>query len=311
MSAAAGPPPLDPAVAGDVLAGAAEPGSARAAALGRIRLGWLRFSASPAAMIGLGIIAVLVLSGIFAPWIVPQDPYAQSLPDQLRPPSAQHWFGTDEFGRDIFSRVVQGTRVTLLIVLLVAALAAPIGLAIGCAAGYLGGRVDAVLMRLTDIALAFPRLVLALAFVAALGPGLDHAILAIALTGWPPYARLARAEALTLRRSDYIAAVRLLGASPARIILRHVLPLCLPSLLVRATLDMAGVILIAAGLGFLGLGAQPPTAEWGAMLSAGREYLLTAWWVATIPGLAIFFTSMGFNLLGDGLRDLLDPRQAG
>ena len=288
-----------------------EPASDREALLGRLRSGWLRFSASPSAMIGLTIIGTLVLCAILAPWIIPQNPYVQSLPDQLQAPSAAHPFGTDEFGRDILSRIIQGTRVTLLIVLLVAGIAAPIGLAIGCAAGYLGGWVDTVLMRLTDIALAFPRLVLALAFVASLGPGLDHAILAIALTGWPPYARLARAEALTLRNSDYIAAVRLLGASPARIILRHIVPLCLPSLLVRATLDMAGVILIAAGLGFLGLGAQPPTAEWGAMLSAGREYLLTAWWVATIPGLAIFVTSMGFNLLGDGLRDLLDPRQAG
>jgi len=286
-----------------------EPTSTRAAFLGRLRDGWLVFAASPAALAGLGIILLLLLTGIFAPWIAPYDPYAQSLPDQFKPPSAAHWFGTDEFGRDIFSRITYGARVTVFIVLLVAVIAAPLGLAIGCVAGYLGGRVDAVLMRLTDIALAFPRLVLALAFVASLGPGLDHAILAIALTGWPPYARLARAEAMTLRNSDYIAAVRLLGASPLRIILRHVVPLCLPSLLVRATLDMAGVILIAAGLGFLGLGAQPPTAEWGAMLSAGREYLLTAWWVATIPGLAIFVVSMGFNLLGDGLRDVLDPRQ--
>ena len=288
----------------------AEPASATAAFLRRLREAWLVFASSPSALAGLAIIALLLLTGLLAPWIAPYDPFLQSLPDQLKPPSAAHWFGTDEFGRDIFSRIIHGARITVAIVLLVALIAAPVGLAIGCAAGYLGGRVDAVLMRLTDIALAFPRLVLALAFVASMGPGLDHAILAIALTGWPPYARLARAEAMTLRRSDYIAAVRLLGASPGRIILRHVVPLCLPSLLVRATLDMAGIILIAAGLGFLGLGAQPPTAEWGAMLSAGREYLLTAWWVATIPGLTIFLVSMGFNLLGDGLRDVLDPRQA-
>jgi len=289
---------------------ALEPGSTTSALRARLRDGWLIFAASPAALVGLVIILLLVLTGLLAPFIAPYDPYAQSLPDQLKPPSATHWFGTDEFGRDILSRIIYGARVTVGIVLLVVIIAAPIGLAIGCAAGYIGGRVDSVLMRLTDIALAFPRLVLALAFVASLGPGLDHAILAIALTGWPPYARLARAEALTLRNSDYIAAVRLLGASPARIVLLHVLPLCLPSLLVRATLDMAGIILIAAGLGFLGLGAQPPTAEWGAMLSAGRDYLLTAWWVATIPGLAIFVVSMGFNLMGDGLRDVLDPRQA-
>ena len=165
-------------------------------------------------------------------------------------------------------------------------------------------------MRLTDTALAFPRVVLALAIVAALGPGLANAILAIALTAWPPYARIARAETLTIRNSDYIAALRLLGASPATLILTQIVPLCLPSLIVRATLDMAGVILIAAGLGFLGLGAQPPTPEWGAMLSSGRNFLLNAWWVATVPGLAIFLASMGFNLLGDGLRDVLDPRSA-
>jgi peptide/nickel transport system permease protein len=165
-------------------------------------------------------------------------------------------------------------------------------------------------MRLTDIFLAFPRLILALAFVAALGPGVENAVLAIALTAWPPYARVARAETLTVRRSDYISAIQLVGAGPARIILGHIMPMCLSSLIVRVTLDMAGVILIAAGLGFLGLGAQPPLAEWGAMISSGRIYLLDQWWVATMPGLAIFVVSLGFNLLGDGLRDVLDPRSA-
>ena len=285
------------------------PGSPREALLARLYMSWLNLCASRAALSGLIIVGLLVTIGALAPVLSPYNPFAQDLAAQLQPPTRLHWLGTDEFGRDILSRLIYGARVTVYIVLLVAMIAAPLGLAIGCSAGYLGGWVDTVLMRATDIALAFPRLVLALAFVAALGPGLDHAIVAIALTGWPPYARVARAEALTLRNSDYIAAVRLLGASRWRIVLRHVVPLCLPSLLVRATLDMAGVILLAAGLGFLGLGAQPPTAEWGAMLSSGREYLLTAWWVATIPGLAIFLVSMGFNLLGDGLRDVLDPRQ--
>jgi peptide/nickel transport system permease protein len=277
---------------------------------GRAYVGWLGFRSSPAALAGLLIVGALVLCAIFAPWLATHDPYAQDLRNMLAPPSAAHWLGTDELGRDIWSRVVHGARVTLGIVFTVAILAAPIGLAIGCTAGYLGGRVDRVLMRMTDIALAFPRLVLALAFVAAMRPSLENAVIAIALTAWPPYARLARAETMVLRGSDYIAAVRLAGAGPARIVLRQIVPLCMPSLIVRVTLDMAGVILIAAGLGFLGLGAQPPTAEWGAMLSNGRDFLLDAWWVATMPGLAIFITSLGFNLLGDGLRDALDPRRS-
>lgn len=286
------------------------PASRWQARCGRAYLGWLGFRSSPAALAGLTIIGALVACALFAPWLATHDPYAQDLRNMLAPPSAAHWFGTDELGRDIWSRVVYGARVTLGIVFTVAILAAPIGLAIGCTAGYLGGVVDRVLMRITDIALAFPRLVLALAFVAAMRPSLQNAVIAIALTAWPPYARLARAETLVLRGSDYIAAVRLAGAGPARIVLRQIVPLCLPSLIVRVTLDMAGVILIAAGLGFLGLGAQPPTAEWGAMLSNGRDFLLDAWWVATMPGLAIFLTSLGFNLLGDGLRDALDPRRS-
>jgi len=182
------------------------------------------------------------------------------------------------------------------------------GLIVGTVAGYAGGWIDAVLMRMTDVFLAFPRLILALAFVAALGPGIGNAVLAIALTSWPPYARIARAETLTIRNSDFIAAIRLQGASPPRIVVGHVMPLCLSSVIVRVTLDMAGIILTAAGLGFLGLGAQPPLPEWGAMISTGRQFILDQWWVAAMPGLAIFTVSLGFNLLGDGLRDALDPR---
>jgi len=189
---------------------------------------------------------------------------------------------------------------------------APIfGLIVGTAAGYFGGLIDQVLMRITDIFLAFPRLILALALVAALGPGIENAILAIALTAWPPYARVARAETITVRRADHIAAIRLQGAGAPRIIFGHVMPLCLSSVIIRVTLDMAGIILTAAGLGFLGLGAQPPLPEWGLMISSGRKFLFEQWWVATIPGLAIFIVSLGFNLLGDGLRDVLDPRSAG
>ncbi|MWD26374.1 ABC transporter permease subunit [Aquicoccus sp. SCR17] len=286
-----------------------EPHSSAEARLAQLWRGAEMLWASPAALTGVAIIAALVVVALLAPLLAPYGPYAQNLANQLQPPSAEHLLGTDEFGRDIFSRIIFGTRFTLYIVMLVALIAAPAGLLIGASSGYLGGWFDTLAMRITDIALAFPRLILALAFVTAFGPGLNNAILAIALTGWPPYVRIARAEALTIRRSDYIAAIELMGASRLRIILLHVVPLCLPSLFVRLTLDMAGVILIAAGLGFLGLGAQPPAAEWGVMLSSGKEYMLSAWWAATFPGLAIFFVCMGFNLLGDGLRDILDPRQ--
>jgi peptide/nickel transport system permease protein len=219
-----------------------------------------------------------------------------------------HWFGTDDQGRDIFSRILHGAGITLTVVVMVAVLAAPIGLLVGTVSGYAGGRIDAVLMRVTDIFLAFPRLILALAFVAALGPGIENAVIAIAITSWPPYARIARAETLTIRRAEYIEAVRLMGAGPWRIIWRHVMPLCLSSVIVRVTLDMAGIILTAAGLGFLGLGAQPPMPEWGAMIANGRQFVLDQWWVAAAPGAAIFLVSLAFNLLGDGLRDALDPK---
>ena len=274
-------------------------------------LSWLRFRRNPLAMIGLFISLALIFMSIFAPLLAPYDPIAQSLPDRLQPPfSPGHWMGTDDFGRDIWSRILYGSRITLYIVLLVILTAPVVGLMIGTVAGYFGGWVDAVLMRITDIFLAFPKLILALALVAVLGPGMVNAVLAIALTSWPPYARVARAETLTVRNSDYIAATRLQGASALRLIWGHVMPMCLPSVIIRVTLDMAGVILTAAGLGFLGLGVQPPLPEWGLMISAGRKFLFEQWWVATMPGLAIFIVSLGFNLLGDGLRDVLDPRSA-
>jgi peptide/nickel transport system permease protein len=272
-------------------------------------LGWLSLTRNPLALLGLGILVVLIAVSALAPWIAPHDPLAQELTNRLQPPgSPDHLFGTDELGRDILSRIIHGASITLYIVTLVAVTAPVVGLVIGTLAGYVGGWTDTVLMRLTDIFLAFPRLVLALAFVAALGPGIENAVLAIAITSWPPYARLARAETLTVRHQDYISAIRLQGASATRIIAGHVMPLCLSSVIVRVTLDMAGIILTAAGLGFLGLGAQPPIPEWGAMISSGRKFLLDQWWVATMPGLAIFIVSLGFNLLGDGLRDILDPR---
>ena len=285
------------------------PQSRLQAKLGRAYVTWRRFSSNWLAVAGLAVIIALVLVAIFADLIAPYSPVIGDLKGaRLLPPSATHWFGTDDLGRDIFSRIVYGSRLTLFVVVLVAVIAAPIGLLVGTVAGYAGGWIDAVLMRITDIFLAFPKLILALAFVAALGPGIENAVIAIAITSWPPYARIARAETLTVRNSDYIAAVQLMGASPFRIVLRHIMPLCLSSLIVRVTLDMAGIILTAAGLGFLGLGAQPPLPEWGAMIASGRRFILDQWWVAGMPGLAILVVSLGFNLLGDGLRDALDPR---
>ncbi|HEY8381442.1 MAG TPA: ABC transporter permease [Microvirga sp.] len=289
-----------------------EPSSPWQARLGRFYLGWLAFSRNPLAVLGLVIVALLVVVGVFADWLAPYNPVVGGdlRTQRLLPPSGTYWFGTDDQARDILSRLIHGARITLGVVALVAVIATPVGLLVGTVAGYMGGWVDRVLMRVTDIFLAFPRLILALAFVAALGPGIENAVIAIAITIWPPYARIARAETLTIRNSDFIAAVKLQGASTPRIILHHVVPLCLSSLIVRVTLDMAGIILTAAGLGFLGLGAQPPQPEWGAMIASGRNYLIDQWWVAAVPGIAIFVVSLGFNLLGDGLRDVLDPKAA-
>ena len=288
------------------------PQSRLQARLGRAYVAWRRFTANRLAVVGLAIILGLIVLAVFAPVLAPHSPYVGDLANaRLMTPGPGHWLGTDDQGRDILSRLIYGSRLTLQVVVLVAVIAAPIGLLVGTVAGYAGGWVDAVLMRITDIFLAFPKLVLALAFVAALGPGIGNAIIAIAITSWPPYARIARAETLTVRNSDYILAVRLMGASPWRIVLRHIMPLCISSLIVRVTLDMAGIILTAAGLGFLGLGAQPPLPEWGAMIASGRRFILDQWWVAAMPGFAILIVSLGFNLLGDGLRDALDPRGSG
>ncbi|KNY35332.1 nickel transporter permease [Agrobacterium sp. SUL3] len=269
---------------------------------------WLNLKSNPLAVIGLTIIVLFIALSLLAPFIAPYDPAAQNLGNRLAFPDATHWFGTDELGRDILSRILYGGRVTLGMVIAVVVLVAPIGLAIGCIAGYFGGIVDTVLMRVTDVFLAFPRLILALAFVAALKPGVESAVLAIALTAWPPYARLARAETMTVRGSDFVAAYRLTGASAWRIIARHIAPLCVPSLIVRITLDMSSIIITAASLGFLGMGAQPPSPEWGAMIATAKRFIFEQWWVATIPGIAIFLVSLAFNFLGDGLRDVLDPK---
>ena len=285
------------------------PTSRRHARLANLYQGWLTLRANSMAMFGLCILLALLLVALLAPVLSPHDPFEQSLSNRLQPLGTEgHILGTDSLGRDILSRLIYGSRITLYIVALVALIAPVAGLLVGTVAGYVGGWADTILMRITDIFLAFPRLVLALAFVAALGAGIENAVLAISLTAWPPYARIARAETLTIRSADYISAIRLQGAGALRIITKHIWPLCISSLIVRVTLDMAGIILAAAGLGFLGLGAQPPSPEWGAMISEGRRFILDHWWVATVPGLAIFTVSLAFNLLGDGLRDVLDPK---
>jgi peptide/nickel transport system permease protein len=290
-------------------AAAAAPASAFAARRAQAAATLRAILADPSALAGSIIVALLVLIALLAPLLAPYDPDAQDLALRLAAPGAGHWLGTDELGRDILSRLLYGSRATLAVVALIALTVPAAGLAIGCVAGLAGGIVDAALMRVADVFLAFPRLILALALVAALGPGLSHAILAIALAAWPPYARLARAETLAIRQREFVSAARLAGVSELRLLLRHIAPLCLPSLIVRASLDMAGVILTAAGLGFLGLGVAPPTAEWGEMIAAGRRFMLDQWWVAAAPGVAIAVATLGFNLLGEGLRDVLDPRQ--
>jgi len=246
---------------------------------------------------------------IFAPWIATDDPYAIDLNNRLRPLSQSHFFGTDELGRDIWSRVLYGGRMTLLSVAITASMSAPLGLFLGMLSGYVGGVVDLTIGRLIDLFLAVPRLMLALVFVAILGPGMVNAAFAIALTSWAYYARVARSETIALRNAEFILAAELQRASGWRILCRYLLPLCLSSLIVRLSLELGGIILSIAAIGFLGLGAQPPIAEWGTMAAQGRTYLLNQWWVSVMPGLAIFSVSLCFNIIGEAVRDLLDPKR--
>jgi peptide/nickel transport system permease protein len=269
-----------------------------------------KLAEEPLGLVGFATIGLLLVVAAFAPLVAPYDPTAQALTNALQPPSLAHLAGTDEFGRDIFSRLLYGSRITIQTIFFVSIIVGPIGLVIGIVSGFFGGRTDAILMRATDIVLSFPSLILALAFAAALGASLSTAIIAISLTAWPPIARLARAEALVVRNADYVAAARLYGASPLRILFVYIAPMCVPSVIVRLTLNMAGIILTAASLGFLGLGAQPPAPEWGAMISSGRKFMLDFWWVAVMPGIAILLTSLAFNIVGDTLRDIMDPRHA-
>jgi peptide/nickel transport system permease protein len=264
---------------------------------------------STATLIGGAMLMLIIVMALMAPWIAPYDPLAQDVGDRLRPASAHHVLGTDGLGRDVASRLLYGSRPTLALAALVIALMVPLGLAVGVTAGYCGGRLEATLMGFTNITMALPQLVLALAFVGLLGPGLVNAALALGLTGWPAYARLARAQTAILRHSDYLAAAEMQGIVGARLLWGHVLPACLPATQIRLALDLARIILAAAALGFLGLGVRPPTAEWGMMIADGAKVVFDQWWIAAVPGAAILLVSLSCNLLADGLRDVTDPRR--
>jgi len=266
------------------------------------------WKSTPLAMIGTVIIFIFLMIAIFAPLLTSYSPTEQFMEERLLSPSSQHIFGTDQYGRDIFSRVVYGARVEVWIIFIVSIISVMIGIIVGITAGYFGGAVDEILMRITDMFLAFPRLVLAMVLTAVLGPNLTNTMIAISLVDWTVYARLARAEAMKVKSQPYIEAIRAIGAKDLRIIAFHVLPMSISPVIVQLTLRMGTIILTAAGLGFLGLGAQPPTPEWGAIVSDGRSYLVDQWWISTFPGMAIAFVVLGFNLLGDGIRDILDPR---
>lgn len=257
--------------------------------------------------LGAAILAAVVFAALGAPWLAPYDPDAQQLAQRLAPPAPAHWLGTDGLGRDILSRLIYGTRPTLALLALVALLTAPLGTALGVLAAYAGGVTERALAAATNVVMSFPQLVLALAFVGVLGPGLFHCALALALTGWPAYARLARGQTHVVLASDYFAAARMLGLGRLRLLCSQIAPVVLPLTLVRLALDLAAIVLAAAGLGFLGLGVQPPAAEWGTMVAEGGKVIFDQWWVAASPGAAILLASLGCNLLADGLRELADP----
>jgi peptide/nickel transport system permease protein len=269
---------------------------------------WRRYRGHRAGQLGLAVAGGMVVLALAAPWIAPRNPVAQDLYLGATPPSLAHPLGTDELGRDVLSRVIHGARISLTVGLSAVAIALGLGTFIGLTAGYYGGAVDLMLMRLVDLMLALPSVLLAVVVVAVLGPSLENAMLAVGIVIVPQYARLARATALAIKEEEYVLAMRALGASDARILARSILPNAVPPLIVQSSLGMATAILDAAGLSFLGLGAQPPSPEWGAMMSQGRELLFRAPWVVASPGMAILITVLGFNLAGDALRDVLDPR---
>jgi peptide/nickel transport system permease protein len=269
---------------------------------------WRRFRRNRLALLGATIVAVLVLMAVFAPYVAPADPARQSLADKRMPPGGKYLLGADEFGRDIASRLVYGSRVALVVGLVSVLIALVLGIVLGTAAGFLGGAADEVVMRSLDVLLAFPYLLLAIAIVSALGPGIQNTILAVGIWATPGFARVVRGSVLSIKEQEYVQAARAIGAASLRIIVRHVLPNCISILVVYSALYMASAILLEAALSFLGLGVQPPTPSWGLMVSTGRDFITIAPHIATLPGLAIAVTVLGFNLLGDGLRDALDPK---
>jgi peptide/nickel transport system permease protein len=260
-----------------------------------------------ALIVGTAVVGMWVIVAAFAPWLAPHSPTDLDVMNRLEPPGPAHLFGTDEAGRDNFSRVLYGARITMPVAFIVILLATLFGAGVGAVAGYLGGRIDEVLMRIVDIVLAFPPIVLAMAITAALGAGLRNAMFAILLVSWPEFSRLMRGQVLVIKENDYVIAARALGASGWRVVLTHILPNAFPPIVVKSTLDVGNAIVLTAALSFIGLGAVPPAPEWGAMIAAGQskfEY----WWAATFPGLAILSVVLGFNFLGDGLQDRLNPR---
>jgi len=269
---------------------------------------WRRLRRNRAALLGLLIVAAFALAAVLAPFILTTDPIEQDLDAQMLPPSRQHWLGTDDLGRDLLTRIVYGGRTSLTVGIVSVVLALSVGTALGLIAGFYGRWADSVTMRVMDIMLAFPATLLAIFIVGVRGPGLNNAMLAIGVINIPIFARLVRGSVLRVRGEEFVDAARALGAAAARILGRHILPNTLAPIIVQATLGIGAAILEAAGLSFLGLGAQAPTAEWGAMLTNTREFLRDAPWAATFPGIAILLTVVGFNLLGDGLRESLDPR---
>ena len=270
---------------------------------------WHHLKRHRPALVGGGIVVALVLAALLAPVLAPADPLDQDLYQRLRPPSLTHPLGTDDFGRDILSRIIYGSRISLRLGLICITISLSSGTLLGLASGYWGGLTDTLIMRAMDLMLAFPSILLAIAIVSVIGPGIDNVMIAVSVVMVPQYARLVRASVLSIREMAFVEAARALGARDSRIIARCVLPNCAAPLIVQSSLSLATAILDAAGLGFLGLGAQPPTPEWGAMLSGGRELLLKAPWVMSFPGLAIFVVVLGLNLFGDGLRDALDPKR--
>ena len=265
----------------------------------------------PLSLLGILFIGVLLFTGILAPLLAPYDPIEISPDRRLTPPNFTNWLGTDEVGRDILSRIIHGARISLEIGVTIVFFAAVIGLVIGLVSGFFGGVLDQTLMRFTDMFMSFPTLILAIAMTAALGPSLFNAVLAMIIVWWPIYARLIRGEVLAVKEKEYIRAIRALGARPFKIIFFHVLPNTIDVVVIRASIDFGNAVMFCAALSFIGLGAQPPQPEWGAMVTTGRDYLREAWWLVTFPGLAIFLTVMGFNLFGDTLRDFLDPKLRG